>query len=227
MSCSRTASVLKSKSKVKPLLYLQYNYSLNKANTKVLSIGYTCDDFQVRIVIENVGKSFVVMTPTEWLRLGLTIADVESFFEGIDGDDGLAICCSKNVAMKKFISKTKTRFFVLQNDRESKVFLDSEEWKMISSMYSFIAELLIYMKKGSEGLDTYYSLYLFYCIANGVQRLESNSFFCPFTTGDGIYFNYSRFFWEIGFLNKRKLQEDVANYQLNVDFASAENNKPV
>lgn len=181
----------------KPLL-LAYTYYLNSTNLCKVIIGFNTETFEPELVFYRVGISAVKLNSQEWNFYYQRFKEVEEkrlFNESQIPED------IEEYLIINFTKKHTLRF----GDAEAskKFVLWKSEWSTFEPMIEFINCVMEHNVDTSNSVKDYFKLYTSKCIENNAVQLYKDSHFNPVQMDKN--FNFSRLFYEIPLLSKKKL----------------------
>jgi hypothetical protein len=196
------------KKKVSPSLLLAYTYFLNDDHTSYVSVGYSCIDFNPKIIIcsnsnsikSSKGSCYVEFNFSDWIHFNNNNLQIINKFFMNEGE--YKIPKSKSVHCK-LLTKQGIKYLVLNRH----VFINSDNWNNLFDISTFLTSLITFCNNVWREIEFYYQAYLEKCKLHHVYQLTFNDYFAPFVS----YCNYSRLFNEIPIICKTRLINEISN----------------
>lgn len=204
------SGIVKNKNQIDvPDLLLSYTYFLKNDHSSHLTIGYSTEDFNCKILLFKNGK-ICLLDIMDWKNLFDNLEIIESFFCNINDLKFIELPhCGGNIIFKLSIRNDKKCIISSYNNR--KVALHKEEFLKLQSLSPYLNSIVSWYSNMSVEIRNYYMAYLQICIDNNVLKLSPNQFFIIEEQTRNFY-NNSRLFNELPILCKKKLRDDLSKY---------------
>lgn len=178
-----------------PPLLLNYTYFLNDEYTKYISIGFQQKDFKPGVIIHSIGENCVELSFFEWLSLFVYIPEIDNAFQTQKMEKIIV------VTDEIYIKYYKDNNQLLLRKNATIIQITKADWIMFLRLTEFFSFIFNWYNQTSEIAKNYYIEYIDKCKQNGVTYLDSSSYFEPKTMKKNC--NFSRLFYEIGFMKEQ------------------------
>lgn len=207
-------------SKIVPNLLLSYIYFLNSSHTCYINIGYDVETFHLKIIIYKKGK-LQKWSFSDWQCFYKNLEAIQNFFltNGLNNTLEEYNKTSSDMSERKIIfnlSNSKNQKKLIFIEQEEKILLNSEEWKNIYDLATFLNSVILWCKIVWNEIEMYYNEYYKKCKLLQVFILPPEEFFLPLPSPYS-YCNYSRLFSEIPVFCRTRLKNDLNTLTSNTN----------
>lgn len=103
-----------------------------------------------------------------------------------------------------------------KTNRKVKILLNEQEYNYIAAFFDYFTNVICKDQLLYQSIYHYYITYLNYCQLHQTKQLPSNFLFLPYYMDNGSTFNYSRLFYELPIICKKKLKTDLNKMNENL-----------
>lgn len=211
--------------KIPPTVLLCYTYTLNLFNSKTISTGFTLEDCEAKVVLNDVLQGFVELSCLEWYSLFLKLNTLNEIIQRLINNETMdqiknKLVITRNLSIKitkDLDSMIKICIYKTINGEKQHISFDYYEYINFCSLSEFVHLVVTYNRANQNAVKSFYYSYIQKCVELNTTQLDNlNHITIP---GHYNYLshsvNYSRLFYEMKFLCGNRIIDAVEDNKKN------------